>query len=129
MRVKSYLDFEILLDDCVTKNAAPVSFILNHSVDNYRKILFDLGLSNSKWDRRDKIKNPRPGYCDYPITCSSVERMKAAYNVYGRHWEVIMRPQPDYGDCKKAKLLAEMRKFQLKHGINIHSTAPSRKKR
>ena len=63
MRVKSYPDFKNLLDDYVTKNAAPVSFIVNHSLDqaDYSMILYDLRFSNSRLGRRDKIKNPRPG--------------------------------------------------------------------
>lgn len=129
--VKSYADYKVLLNDYVENNVGPVSFIVNHRLGraHYERILYDLRLSNVMLGRRDKIKNPRPGHCQYPVVCSSVEVMKAAYNLFGRHWKVIMRSRPDYGDCKKAKLLAEMRKFQLKHGIDIHSTAqPSRKK-
>jgi len=105
-----------LLNYYVTEKAAPVSFIVNHSLGvDYENIVDDLCLSNFRSGRRDKIKNPRPDHCQYPIVCSSVE---------------VMRPRPVYGDCKKAKLLAEMRKFQLKAGIDNHSTAqPSRKKR
>ena len=70
--VQSYLEFKDLLNKYVTLNAAPVSFNVSHSLDrvDYEKIVYDLRLSNLRSGRRDKIKNPRPDQCEYPIVCS-----------------------------------------------------------
>lgn len=113
--VESYLDFDRWLKYYVAKNHPPVYFRVTASLHEayYGQIAKNLRWSNSLSGRRDRIIHPRPNHCQGPILCRRVEHMKAICNVFGRHWKVIMCPRLDNGDCKTAKLLVEMRKFQF----------------
>jgi hypothetical protein len=129
--VESYPDFRDRLKSYVTSNHPPVYFRVSESLHEayYGQIAKNLLWNNSLSGRRDKILHPRPNHCQGPFLCRSVVHMKAICNVFGRHWKVIMSPRLDYGDCKTARLWAEMRKFQLKARIGIHSPQPSKKRR
>lgn len=118
--VRSYTEFNSLLDQYVTQGAVPISYNVSDEVDSdsYTQILNDLIDSILKKGRRDKIEIPRFDHRPPPVVrCHTAEEMQNVYNAINICWRVIMCERIDDPGAKKRKLMAEMREFQSKYGI------------
>jgi beta-galactosidase/beta-glucuronidase len=123
VNVSSHDEFKRLLAVYVADNAEPVSFNVSKNVDteSYGCIMKDILDSNSKWNRRDKIKHPRSDHFPRPaVSCETTEKMKNVYDAIGPYWRVVMRVCPD----SNPKLFYQMDDYRMDAGIQDREIDP-----
>ncbi|RHN73890.1 hypothetical protein MtrunA17_Chr2g0303471 [Medicago truncatula] len=115
-------NFQDLLERYIN-NAEPVSFNVSNDVDekSYDCIVNLLLDSNSKRNRRDKIRHPRSDHFLLPVvSCKTTEEMQNVYNAIGPYWRVVMCASEE----ENPKLFYQMDRYRMGAGIQDHDSDP-----